>query len=181
MDEDEPDLGVLACRMEDARFVNALWSGPKTHVRPAAVSRASSAHALLGDPVLLERVSRGVFGHGTAGGDRELDGDGRARRSDRDAGSPDARSNCRAQSATGRVSIGDNFFAPDTITVTIGSTVVWQVTHGDAMHDVVASDGSFRSNSAMNRGDRFSFTFTKAGEYAYICSYHTDDGEIVVQ
>jgi plastocyanin len=36
----------------------------------------------------------------------------------------------------------------------------------------------------MNRGETFSFTFTKSGEYAYICSFHTVEqmtGRIVVK
>ena len=71
-----------------------------------------------------------------------------------------------------RFSIGDNFFAPDEVTVAVGSTVTWQIDAGENPHDVVATDGSFRSNMPMNRGDIFSYTFTKAGEYAYVCSFH---------
>jgi plastocyanin len=80
--------------------------------------------------------------------------------------------------------MGDNFFAPDDVTVAVGATVTWEIVSGDAQHDVVASDGSFRSNSPMNRGDTFSYTFTKPGEYAYICSFHTVEhmiGKIVVK
>ncbi len=87
-------------------------------------------------------------------------------------------------STTARISIGDNFFAPDEVTVAVGATVVWQISQGENLHDVVASDGSFRSNSPMNRGDTFSYTFTKAGEYAYVCSYHIVEhmmGKVVVK
>jgi plastocyanin len=87
-------------------------------------------------------------------------------------------------SMAGKVTMGDNFFAPDEITVAVGATVTWEIVAGDAKHDVVASDGSFRSNSPMNRGDLFTYTFTKAGGYSYICSYHTVEhmvGKIVVK
>jgi plastocyanin len=87
-------------------------------------------------------------------------------------------------SKTGKVTMGDNFYAPDEITVAVGATVTWEIVSGDAKHDVVASDGSFRSNSPMNRGDTFSYTFTNAGEYSYICSFHTVEhmvGKIVVK
>ncbi len=80
--------------------------------------------------------------------------------------------------------MGDNYFAPDEITIAVGGTVSWEIVAGDAKHDVVASDGSFRSSSPMNRGDIFSFTFTKAGEYPYICSFHIVEhmtGKIVVK
>ncbi len=87
-------------------------------------------------------------------------------------------------STTARISIGDNFFAPDEVTVAVGATVSWQITQGEALHDVVASDESFRSNSPMNRDATFSYTFAKAGEYAYVCSFHTVEqmvGRVVVK
>jgi len=80
--------------------------------------------------------------------------------------------------------MGDNFYAPDELTVAVGGTVTWEIVSGDAKHDVVASDGSFRSNSPMNRGEIFSFTFTKVGEYPYICSFHTVEhmvGKVIVK
>ncbi len=80
--------------------------------------------------------------------------------------------------------MGDNFFAPDEVTVAIGGTVVWQIIAGDAQHDVVALDGSFHSNSPMNRGDTFSVTFAQAGEYAYLCTFHKVEhmiGKVIVK
>jgi len=68
--------------------------------------------------------------------------------------------------------------------VAVGATVVWQVSQGENLHDVVASDGSFRSNSPMNRVDTFSYTFAKAGEYAYLCSFHIVEhmvGKVIVK
>jgi len=43
-------------------------------------------------------------------------------------------------------------------------------------HDVVAVDGSFRSQSPMETGAMFSYTFTAAGEYAHVCSFHIREG-----
>ncbi len=83
-----------------------------------------------------------------------------------------------------QVSIFDNSFAPDEVTVAVGTTVVWQITQGENPHDVVASDGSFNSNSPMARGGTFSYTFTKAGEYAYVCSFHVVEhmsGKVIVK
>jgi len=80
--------------------------------------------------------------------------------------------------------MGDNYFAPDEVTVAVGATVTWEIVAGDAKHDVVAVDGSFHSSSPMNRGDIFSVTFTKAGEYAYICSFHIVEhmmGKVIVK
>lgn len=79
----------------------------------------------------------------------------------------------------GRVEMGDDFFAPDEITVTVGATVTWQISQGENNHDVVSTDGLFRSNSPMIRGvDVFNFIFTQPGEYRYVCSYHIPQGMI---
>ena len=77
----------------------------------------------------------------------------------------------------GRVELGDDYFAPDEITVAVGGTVTWQISQGENNHDVVSTDALFRSNSPMTRGvDVFSFTFTTPGEYRYVCSYHIPQG-----
>lgn len=79
----------------------------------------------------------------------------------------------------GRVELGDDYFAPDEITVAVGGSVTWQISQGENNHDVVSTDALFRSNSPMTRGvDVFSFTFTKPGEYRYVCSYHIPQGMI---
>lgn len=67
----------------------------------------------------------------------------------------------------------DNFtFSPATLTVSVGTTVTW--TNGDDIPHTVVSAGdprAFKSN-ALDTGDKFSFTFTKAGSYPYFCSIH---------
>lgn len=65
----------------------------------------------------------------------------------------------------------DNFtFGPTTLTVTVGTTVTW-VNQDDIPHTVVADDKSFRSK-VLDTDQRFSFTFTKPGEFGYFCSLH---------
>jgi plastocyanin len=74
----------------------------------------------------------------------------------------------------------DNFvFKPDTITVPVGTTVVWQ-NDDDIPHTVVSLDGTFRS-PALDTEDKFSFTFDKAGTFEYFCSLHPHmKAEVVV-
>ena len=83
----------------------------------------------------------------------------------------------------GRVEIGDDFYAPQELNVVVGATVTWQITGGENNHDVVSVDGLFRSNVPMSRGvDMFMYTFTKPGEYDYLCSFHlTMTGKIIVK
>jgi plastocyanin len=75
----------------------------------------------------------------------------------------------------------DNFsFEPSTITVAPGTTVTW-INADDIPHTVAAADRSFRSKP-LDTEDRFSFTFSSPGEYAYFCSLHPHmTGKVVVE
>ena len=75
----------------------------------------------------------------------------------------------------------DNFtFSPPTLTVTAGTTVTW-VNQDDIPHAVAAKDRSFRSKT-LDTDDRFSFTFTTAGEFEYFCTLHPHMvGRVVVK
>jgi plastocyanin len=65
----------------------------------------------------------------------------------------------------------DNFtFKPGTITVPVGTTVVWE-NDDDIPHTVVSMDGTFRS-AALDTEDKFSFTFDTPGTFEYFCSLH---------
>lgn len=75
----------------------------------------------------------------------------------------------------------DNFtFKNAVVTVKPGTTVTW--TNGDDIpHTVVSKDGLFKSK-VLDTGDKFSFTFTKAGQFGYYCSIHPHmTGTIVVK
>jgi plastocyanin len=67
-------------------------------------------------------------------------------------------------------SIDNHTFKPETITVSVGTTVVWK-NDDDTVHTVVALDGTFRSQ-ALDTEDKFIFTFDKAGTFEYFCSLH---------
>lgn len=65
----------------------------------------------------------------------------------------------------------ENFaFTPKTLTVKVGTTVTFE-NDDDIPHLVVANDASFRSK-ALDTGDSYAFTFTKAGDFAYFCGLH---------
>ncbi len=85
-----------------------------------------------------------------------------------------------APPAAAAVTIGNFTFAPATLTVPAGATVTW-ANGDDIPHTVAAVDKSFRSK-VLDTGDRYSFTFTKAGTYEYFCSIHPHmTGKIVVK
>jgi len=75
----------------------------------------------------------------------------------------------------------DNFvFGPAALTVTVGTTVTW-INQDDIPHTVVANDKSFKSR-VLDSDERFAFTFTRPGEYAYFCSLHPHMvGKVIVR
>lgn len=68
------------------------------------------------------------------------------------------------------VTIKNFDFSPMALTVPVGTTVVWKNLDGEP-HTVVSLDGLFRS-PALDQGDSYSFTFTKAGTFKYLCTIH---------
>jgi plastocyanin len=74
----------------------------------------------------------------------------------------------------------ENFaFTPPTLTVKLGTTVAFE-NDDDIPHLVVANDASFRSK-ALDTGDTYAFTFTKAGDFPYFCGLHPHmQGTIIV-
>jgi plastocyanin len=83
-----------------------------------------------------------------------------------------------ATPAVAVIEMGDHFFAPAQLTVKVGTTVTWKSV-GQSTHDLAARDGSFALGS-MSFGQTFSFTYTKAGSYPYVCMQHEGDGMVGV-
>src|SRR5262245_58012544 len=80
------------------------------------------------------------------------------------------------RAATQNVSVKDNMFDPKAITVNVGDTVEWKL-DGQNEHTVTADDGSFSSEDLKaGEATSFSFTFSKAGTFAYYCKYHGGAG-----
>ena len=77
----------------------------------------------------------------------------------------------------------DNFsFGPTSLTVAVGTTVIW-TNRDDIPHTVVSTDDAktFKSK-VLDTDEKFSFTFTKAGTYPYFCSVHPKmTGKVIVQ
>ena len=78
------------------------------------------------------------------------------------------------------VSIENMLFNPPEVTVAPGTTVTW--VNKDVMpHTVVDTDKSFRSK-ILAKEDKFSFTFSTAGDYSYLCSVHPNmKGKVIVK
>ena len=71
-------------------------------------------------------------------------------------------------------------FRPGHLEAKAGTKVRW-INQDDIPHTVVASDRSFKSK-VLDSDERFSFTFTKPGEYGYFCGLHPHmTGKVIVK
>lgn len=85
---------------------------------------------------------------------------------------PEVASHGEGPAASGEVEMLDFEFAPQALTVEVGTTVAW-VNSGVAPHTVTARDGSFDSGIKAS-GERFEYTFTELGTFEYFCTLHPD-------
>lgn len=70
------------------------------------------------------------------------------------------------------VTIKNFAFAPAALMVKVGTTVTWTNQDSDA-HTVTSQDnGGPLASSPLNTGQTYSYTFTKPGTYAYLCTIH---------
>ena len=74
------------------------------------------------------------------------------------------------------VSMRDNFFQPEDLTVQAGTTVTWP-NRGGNPHTSTSEDGVWDSGTVRPDGS-FSFTFTEPGTYPYICEFHASLGMV---
>ncbi len=82
--------------------------------------------------------------------------------------------------APNNVNIGDNFFDPNSLTVTSGTTVTW-TNRGSVSHTVTSDQGTFDSGN-LGQGGTFSFTFKDKGTFGYHCNFHSGmTAKIIVQ
>ena len=71
------------------------------------------------------------------------------------------------------VSVGSTTFTPSSLSVPVGSTVTWQWTSTDIVHDVDFDDGPESPDQASGTYAR---TFSATGDYVYHCNFHVLQG-----
>ena len=77
----------------------------------------------------------------------------------------------KAGGQAAQISIDNFAFSPASLVAPVGATVEW-VNNDDIPHKVVADDHTTFSSKALDTGDHYAFTFTRAGVYSYFCSIH---------
>ena len=72
-----------------------------------------------------------------------------------------------------RVAVQDFAFAPATVTIAAGTSVVWEVRKDPEQHTVTPVEvGSFTGSGQLFAGDDYAARFTDPGRYDYVCSLH---------
>ncbi|MUW14957.1 halocyanin domain-containing protein [Halorubrum sp. CBA1125] len=72
---------------------------------------------------------------------------------------------------------GSKSFSPPAIKVEPETTVTWEWTNSNAEHNVVATDGTFDSGTAVSEsGTKFKHTFETAGTYRYVSEPQAEAG-----
>ena len=77
------------------------------------------------------------------------------------------------------ISIGDNFFTPDGITIYQGDSITW-TNNGYNTHTVTFDNASIDSGD-LRQNYSFTNTFNSVGTYNYHCRYNSMNGIIVVE
>ena len=95
-------------------------------------------------------------------------------------GSSAERSEGLRRAGNGAVGIEGFAFAPATVEVKPGTTVVWTNLDG-AAHSIEDAGTLFEESDDLQEGDEFAFAYEEPGTYPYFCGIHQYmRGEIVV-
>jgi len=82
--------------------------------------------------------------------------------------------------AGAQIEIVKHKFSRSILIVPVGTTVTW-VNHDEDVHTVTSTTRVFTSRG-IDTDDKYSYTFTKAGEYQYFCTLHPlMTGKVIVQ
>jgi plastocyanin len=82
--------------------------------------------------------------------------------------------------ATASVTIENFAFIPKELDITVGTTVTWQ--NVDDVPHTATSKGDVQvfDSGPLDTDDKFSFTFTQPGTYAYYCKVHPHMTGVVI-
>jgi len=98
--------------------------------------------------------------------------------SGKDTGLPAGPTTPPAGSVCTGVSMTDQLkFEPETCTIKVGTTLVWTNTGGVSHTVTSVDDKTFDSGQStlITGGEKFQFTFKKAGDFPYYCRLHSGD------
>jgi plastocyanin len=70
-----------------------------------------------------------------------------------------------------KIKVGDNYFKPKKVTITVGDTVLFQWI-GTAIHDVKVKKGPQKWDSKPKASGKFSQVVLEPGKYRVVCTLH---------
>ena len=73
--------------------------------------------------------------------------------------------------AVTRVRVGDDFFRPASLTVRVGTTVVWRWV-GDNPHNVTVTRGPVKFRSGTKSSGTYRKRIRRGGRYRIVCTVH---------
>lgn len=76
-----------------------------------------------------------------------------------------------AAATTQEVKIDNFSFAPQTLTVPVGTTIHW-TNRDDIPHTVVSEDKTTFKSKVLDTDQDFAYTFSQPGTFNYFCSVH---------
>jgi plastocyanin len=81
-----------------------------------------------------------------------------------------------SSAAVWNVAVLATSFDPDTLSVSVGDTVVWNVREGT--HTVISYSGQAESwnSGVLQVGDSYNYTFSQSGNFTYYCAQHVASG-----
>ncbi|MGB0121336.1 MAG: plastocyanin/azurin family copper-binding protein, partial [Solirubrobacterales bacterium] len=92
-----------------------------------------------------------------------------------------AKKNNTPKGTTKTVNLGDDFFSPNSVDLKVNDSINWSWANvgGREAHNVTlvqgpsgVSSNDFKSQTTADTGYRFKRTFTKPGNYSFVCSLH---------
>ena len=77
-----------------------------------------------------------------------------------------------ASTPTKKITVGDNFFKPKTVTINRGTRVTWVWHSFGIQHNVTVKSGPSKFHSANKGGGTYTHLFGKKGTYHLFCTLH---------
>jgi len=74
-------------------------------------------------------------------------------------------------SGSNLVKVGDNFYAPTSVTVSVGDSIVWNWV-GNNQHSVTFTQTNGPDSGIQGNGSSFKIVETQSGVYTYYCKVH---------
>ncbi len=81
-----------------------------------------------------------------------------------------------AEASTVTITVGDNFYSPQLVTIRPGDIIKWQYQGGTNSHPTASDNGAWTTFTINSANVTNSITFNTAGSFPYHCNFHGAPG-----